>query len=92
MKLHPALPSLENENPQKWIISPREYGELLIYLLDRYIENMDKIEIKNIDHLVKSVFLRRGVVCTHADCVGNTFAIDPYGNIYPCYRFVEMDE
>lgn len=92
LKLHPALPSLRSEEPEEWAISPEEYGELLIYLLDQYLEHMGKIEIKNIDHLCKGVFVRRGVVCTYADCVGDTFAIGPDGNIYPCYRFVGMEE
>ncbi|MCK9151570.1 TIGR04083 family peptide-modifying radical SAM enzyme [Methanobacterium alcaliphilum] len=92
LKLHPALPSLRSESPDKWAIAPEEYGELLIYLLDEYLKHMGEIEIKNIDHLCKGVFVRRGVVCTYADCVGDTFAIGPEGNIYPCYRFVGMEE
>ncbi len=92
LKLHPALPSLRDENPEKWALSPEEYGELLIYLLDQYLEHIDEIELKNIDHLCKCVFIRRGVVCTFVDCMGDTFAVGPDGSIYPCYRFVGMPE
>jgi len=92
LKLHPALPSLRDENPEKWALSSEEYGELLIYLLDQYLEHMDEIELKNIDHLCKCVFIRRGVVCTFVDCMGDTFAVGPDGSIYPCYRFVGMPE
>jgi len=92
LKLHPSLPSLRDENPQKWTLSPEKYGELLIYLLDQYLENMDRIELKNIDHLCKNVFTRRGTVCTFVDCMGDTFAVGPDGSIYPCYRFVGMSE
>lgn len=92
LKLHPALPSLRDDNPEKWALSPEEYGELLIYLLDQYLEHMDEIELKNIDHLCKCVFIRRGVVCTFVDCMGDTFAVGPDGSIYPCYRFVGMPE
>ncbi len=92
LKLHPALPSLRDENPDKWALSPEEYGELLIYLLDKYLENIDRIELKNIDHLCKCVFTRRGTVCTFVDCMGDTFAVGPDGSIYPCYRFVGMEE
>jgi uncharacterized protein len=45
----------------------------------------------NIDDLVKSVFVRRGTVCTFADCLGSTYAVGPDGGIYPCYRFVGME-
>lgn len=91
-KLHPALPSLRSEDPTKWALEPQKYGELLIYLLDKYLENMDKIQIMNIDHLCKCVFTRRGTVCTYVDCMGDTFAVGPDGSIYPCYRFVGMPE
>ncbi len=92
LKLHPALPSIRDENPTKWTLTPEDYGELLIYLLDKYLENIDKIELKNIDHLCKCVFTRRGTVCTFVDCMGDTFAVGPDGSIYPCYRFVGMPE
>lgn len=92
LKLHPALPSLRSEDPTKWALEPQKYGELLIYLLDKYLENMGEIEIMNIDHLCKCVFTRRGTVCTYVDCMGDTFAVGPDGSIYPCYRFVGMPE
>ncbi len=92
LKLHPALPSLRDENPEKWALDPEKYGELLIYLLDKYLENMGDIEVMNIDHICKNVFTRRGTVCTFVDCMGDTFAVGPDGSIYPCYRFVGMPE
>ncbi len=90
LKLHPALPSLRDDAPDKWALSPADYGELLVYLLDKYLENMGKIEIMNIDHLCKCVFTNRGTVCTFVDCMGDTFAVGPDGSIYPCYRFIGM--
>lgn len=90
LKLHPALPSLRGDEPGKWALEPTEYGELLVYLLDKYLENMGKIEVMNIDNLCKSVFTGHGTVCTYVDCMGDTFAVGPDGNIYPCYRFVGM--
>jgi len=92
LKLHPALPSLRGENPEKWALDPKEYGELLIYLLDKYLENIGEIEVMNIDHLCKCVFTHRGSVCTFVDCMGGVFAVGPDGGIYPCYRFVGMPE
>jgi uncharacterized protein len=92
MKLHPALPSLRNKESESWALSPDKYGELLVFLLDKSLEHIDDMDIMNINDLVRCVFTRRGNVCTFADCMGNTFAIGPDGNIYPCYRFVGMDE
>jgi uncharacterized protein len=89
-KLHPALPSLRGDDPKKWALEPEEYGELLIYLLDKYLENMSHIEVRNIDDYCRCVFTGRGTVCTFVDCMDDTFAVGPDGSIYPCYRFVGM--
>lgn len=92
LKLHPALPSLKSEDPREWALDPEEYGELLVYLLDKAIEKKDEIEVMNINDLCRCVFTRRGSVCTYVDCMGSTFAVGPDGSIYPCYRFVGMPE
>lgn len=91
-KLHPALPSLKSDDPDKWALDPEKYGELLVYLLDKYLENMDEIEIRNINDLCRCVFTGRGTVCTYVDCMEDTFAVGPDASIYPCYRFVGMPE
>ncbi len=92
LKLHPALPSLRSGEPDKWALSPEKYGELLVYLLDKYLENMSQIEVRNINDYCRCVFTGRGTVCTFVDCMENTFAVGPDGSIYPCYRFVGMPE
>ncbi|MCJ7443041.1 MAG: TIGR04083 family peptide-modifying radical SAM enzyme [Methanotrichaceae archaeon] len=92
LKLHPALPSLRDKNPKKWALDPEEYGGLLIYLLDKYLENLHEIEIMNINDLCRCLFSGRGTICTFVDCMGDTFAVGPDGSIYPCYRFVGMPE
>jgi uncharacterized protein len=92
LKLHPALPSLRSNTPGKWALDPVEYGDLLVYLLDQYLDHLGQIEVMNINDLCRCVFTRRGSVCTFVDCMGSTFAIGPDGNIYPCYRFVGMPD
>ena len=92
LKLHPALPSLRSDQPDRWALPPEEYGELLVYLLDKYLENMDRIEVRNINDYARCVFTGRGTVCTFVDCMENTFAVGRDGSIYPCYRFVGMPE
>jgi len=92
MKLHAALPSLRGDNADPWALSQEDHGQLLINLLDRYLYDLDKIEIKDFDHICKSSFTRRGTLCTFADCMGDTLAIGYDGSIYPCYRFNGMGE
>ncbi|KAF5029578.1 Anaerobic sulfatase-maturating enzyme [anaerobic digester metagenome] len=92
LKLHPALPSLRSDDPKEWALEPEAYGELLVYLLDKYLENLSKIEVMNINDLCRCIFTRHGTVCTFVDCMGTTLAFGPDGSIYPCYRFVGMPE
>ncbi|MGD9936267.1 MAG: TIGR04083 family peptide-modifying radical SAM enzyme [Methanoregulaceae archaeon] len=92
MKVHPALPSLRDDRPEPYALPPEDYGELMVYLLDEYLAHPDTLRVMNIDDLVKAVFVRRGTVCTFADCAGTTFAVGPDGGIYPCYRFVGMED
>ncbi len=92
LKLHPCLTSLRDDNTEKWALSPEEHGKLLVDLLDKYLENLNKIEIRDFDHMCKSYFIRRGTVCIFADCMGDTFAVGYDGDIYPCYRFIGMSE
>ncbi|RAP45255.1 TIGR04083 family peptide-modifying radical SAM enzyme [uncultured Methanosphaera sp.] len=92
MKIHPALPSIKSHKSDNFALEPKDYGNLLLYLLDQYLDLADQIELKNIDHLCRGVFMRRGCVCTYVDCMGSTFAVGPDGSIYPCYRFVDMPE
>ena len=73
-------------------LSPEKYGDLLVYLLDKYLENMDQIEVRNINDYARCALTGRGTVCTFVDCMENTFAVGPDGSIYPCYRFVGVLE
>ena len=92
LKIHAALPSLRGENADPWALDQKEHGQLLIDWLDKYLYDLDKMEIKDFDHIAKSSFIRKGTLCTFADCMGDTLAVGYDGSIYPCYRFVGMDE
>lgn len=92
LKFHPALPSLRDHKRDEFALDPEQYGDLLVRLLDKYLENKDLIEVMNIDHLCKCVFTGRGSVCTFVDCMDSTYAVGPDGSIYPCYRFVGMEK
>ena len=92
MKIHPALPSIKSHKSDNFALEPEDYGQLLLYLLDEYLDLADVMELKNIDHLCKAVFMKTGFVCTYVDCMDSTFAIGPDGSIYPCYRFVDMPD
>ena len=92
VKIHSALPSLRGENADPWALNQEDYGKLMVELLDKYLYDLDKFQIMDFDHMAKSSFIRRGTLCAFNDCVGDTLAVGHDGNIYPCYRFVGMDE
>ncbi len=92
VKIHSALPSLRGENADPWALNQEDYGKLMLELLDKYLYDLDKFQIMDFDHMAKSSFIRRGTLCAFNDCVGTTLAVGHDGSIYPCYRFVGMDE
>ena len=92
LKIHAALPSLRGDNADPWALDQEEHGKLLINWLDKYLYDLDKFSIMDLDHICRSSFRRRGTLCTFADCIGTTLAVGFDGSIYPCYRFVGMPE
>lgn len=92
LKIHAALPSLRGDNADLWALDQEKHGKLLVNWLDKYLYDLDKFSIMDLDHICKSTLRRRGTLCTFADCIGTTFAVGFDGSIYPCYRFVGMGE
>ena len=92
LKIHAALPSLRGDNADPWALDQEEHGKLLIDWLDKYLYDLDKFTVMDLDHICKSSLRRRGTLCTFADCIGTTLAVGSDGSIYPCYRFVGMPE
>ena len=92
LKIHAALPSLRGDNADPWALDQKDHGELLVDWLDKYLYDLDKFSIMDLDHICKSALRRRGTLCTFADCIGTTLAVGADGSIYPCYRFVGMED
>jgi uncharacterized protein len=90
--VHAALPSLHYPQAASWALSPEAHGQLLVEMLDRYLDNLDRVRISTLDALCRSVSARRGSICTFGDCLGDYLAVGPEGAIYPCQRFVGMSE
>ena len=90
--VHAALPSLRYPEAGRWSITPEAHGELLVGLLDRYLENLTRVRISTLDSMARSVSAGRGGICTFGECLGGYLAVGPDGAIYPCQRFAGMDE
>jgi len=90
--VHAAVPSLRNPEADQWSITAEAHGELLVGLLDRYLEDPRRVRIGTLDSMARSVSAGRGGVCTFGECLGAYLAVGPDGAIYPCQRFAGMDE
>jgi uncharacterized protein len=90
--VHAALPSLRCRGADRWSITAEAHGELLVGLLDRYLEEPTRVRISTLDSMSRSVGAGRGGVCTFGECLGGYLAVGPDGAIYPCQRFAGMDE
>ncbi|MFQ5570687.1 MAG: TIGR04083 family peptide-modifying radical SAM enzyme [Rhodothermales bacterium] len=92
VSIHVADPAIKNPNADALALSPDAHGALIVRLLDRYLENLDKIRISTLDALIKSVSAHRGGICTYGDCLGGHLTIGADGGIYLCQRYAEMPE
>jgi uncharacterized protein len=90
--VHAAVPSLRYPDVNGRSLSPEVHGELLVDMLDRYLQNLDRIRISTLDSMCQSVSAERGGICTFGDCLGGYLAVAPDGGIYPCQRFSAMPE
>jgi uncharacterized protein len=90
--VHAALPSLRQPEADRWSITPEAHGELLVGLLDRYLEDLTGVRISTLDSMARSVSAWRGGICTFGECLGGYLAVGPDGAIYPCQRFAGMKE
>ena len=90
--LHAAVPSLRYPQAGRWSLSPAAHGELLVHLLDRYLDNLTRVRISTLDSMARSVSAGRGGICTFGDCLGEYLAVGPDGAIYPCQRFAGMSQ
>ncbi len=85
--VHAAVPPLRPGASDPWSISPRAYGELLVSLMDRYLENLHRIRISTLDILSRSVSSGKGGLCTFNDCLGGYLSVGADGEVHPCQRF-----
>jgi len=90
--IHGAIPSLQNTMAKEWVLSPEVQGKLLVDMLNRYLNNIDKVRISTLDSVCKSISAGHGGICTFEDCLGGYLAVGPDGEIYPCQRFAGMHE
>jgi uncharacterized protein len=89
--IHAALPPLGHSG-DGWALSPKDHGQLLVDMLDRYLTHADKLRISTLDAMSRSVSAGHGGICSFGDCLGEYLAVDPEGWIYACQRLAGMPQ
>lgn len=90
--IHSAVTSLRHFGAAEWRLSVDHSGELFVRMLERYLDQCDRIRISTLDALCRSVSAGSGGICTFGDCLGGYLAVGPDGGVYPCQRFADMPD
>jgi uncharacterized protein len=90
--VHAAIKPIDYPDDDNFFLTPEGFGELLIKLLDIYLENITKVKIGTLDILIKNVANKKSGLCTFSKCLGEYFAISPTGELYTCNRFVGNED
>jgi uncharacterized protein len=90
--IHAALPGMNKNSQSPWVVSGEQYGSLQEEVFAYYIEHMEGLRIPTLDAICRSLSTGKGGMCTFGECLGSYLAVGPDGSIYPCQRFVGMEE
>jgi len=87
-EVHAAIKPIDYQQDDNLFLTPKEFGKMLIRLLDIYLKHLPEIKIGTLDTLIKNVANKKSGLCTFTKCLGEYFAISPGGELYTCNRFV----
>ena len=93
---HQYIPCVEFDahgNPLPYTITGRQWGDFLIRLFDRWIEDdPERVSIRNFDAILSVLVDNKPVTCTMARSCDQYFVVEWNGDVYPCDFFVEKDK
>lgn len=94
-KINPLIKSGNAEkNYEDLGITPKEYGQALITLFDKWYYDKDtKISIDPLDEMIGNIYSKDTKSCNFSNnCQESFVSIGPQGDIYPCGRFDGIQE
>ena len=75
------------------MISPREYGEMLLGLYNRWIEELPVFTITPLDEMLKKVIALEVNRCPWTrSCGGHFLGLEPNGDTYNCSEFADLGD
>lgn len=69
-------------------ITPEDYGEFLVRVFDRWVEDFPNVSIRDFDDLLMRELGRRPGTCTVSDRCGSYVVVEHNGDVFACDFFV----
>ncbi len=94
LKLTEPRPGAREESTEvtKWSVDPKEYGNFLISIFDRWVgSDVGKIFVQLFDVSLAAWMGRNPPLCNFSKMCGNAMIIEHNGDIYSCDHFVYPD-
>jgi uncharacterized protein len=91
VSFHAALPGADTRSDEL-MLEPQAFGDILVDILHELLRRDIPIHIQPVDSAARGMLGLGGRSCVFDNCLGKFTAIGPDGGIYPCQRFVGMDE
>lgn len=80
-------PGAKNE-ASAFSITPEDYGEFLVRVFDRWVEDFPKVSIRDFDDLLMRELGERPGTCTVSERCGSYVVIEHNGDVFACDFFV----
>lgn len=74
--------------PAPFSISPEDYGEFLVAVFDRWVEDFPGVSIRDFDDLLLRALGREPGTCTVKDRCGDYVVVEHNGDVFACDFFV----
>lgn len=69
-------------------ITPEDYGEFLVRVFDRWVEDFPRISIRDFDDLLMRELSQKPGTCTVSDRCGSYVVVEHNGDVFACDFFV----
>lgn len=84
----PCIEPGTNRQPAPFSISPDDYGEFLVRIFDRWVEDFPNVSIRDFDNLLAREMGQEPGTCTVNSRCGSYVVIEHNGDVFACDFFV----
>lgn len=84
----PCIEQGQKGEPAPFCISPEDYGEFMVRIFDRWVEDFPKVSIRDFDDLLMRALGKDQTTCTNSIECGSYFVVEHNGDVFACDFFV----